>query len=251
MASVPSLSNNHQNDNSLAAFRVGEHDVKGRILIASRSIMAGERVITESPLVMWRQHQFTDTKLMTFCDKHKIEPSCLFGPMLMLRSPEHVRHKLATLYSGPPNSSLPSLNSVPLVDELGISSDDAITLERYLKIIQFNAFRIVAAGQRAGEGDDQAIYHMCSMFSHSCLPNCYYHSTPPHHDGQGGGQRIVHAIRNIKEGEELTVSYLDPALLLKPHQRRSVKLMRGKVCRITLSLSFPYYFVIDILSVCW
>lgn len=206
-------------------------------MIATRNIIAGECIISESPLIMWRSPSFTDEKQLDFCERHKVDPSCLFGPMAMLRAPSDVQAKLMALYPGEPDSTLPSLSSVPLVAELGVTPAQADQLQRYLRIIQFNAFSIVAGnGARAGEGNDQALYDTASMFSHSCIPNCYYHSLPPDEDGHGGGQRRVFAIKNVKQGEELTVSYVDPALLMEPHHRRAAKLMRGKVIHRSLSL---------------
>ena len=46
------------------------------------------------------------------------------------------------------------------------------------------------------------LYINCSLFNHSCNPNCFYFGI--------ANMLIVKAIKDIKKGEELTVSYIEP-----------------------------------------
>jgi hypothetical protein len=46
------------------------------------------------------------------------------------------------------------------------------------------------------------LYINCSFFNHSCDPNCFYYGI--------ANMLIVKAIKDIKKGEELTVSYIEP-----------------------------------------
>jgi len=46
------------------------------------------------------------------------------------------------------------------------------------------------------------LYINCSFFNHSCNPNCFYFGI--------ANMLIVKAIKDIKKGEELTVSYIEP-----------------------------------------
>ena len=58
------------------------------------------------------------------------------------------------------------------------------------------------------------IYINCSFFNHSCEPNCFYFGI--------ANMLIVKAIKDIKKGEELTVSYIEP----KPMALRKNELLK-------------------------
>ena len=58
------------------------------------------------------------------------------------------------------------------------------------------------------------IYINCSFFNHSCEPNCFYFGI--------ANMLIVKAIKDIKKGEELTVSYVEP----KPMALRKNELLK-------------------------
>ena len=58
------------------------------------------------------------------------------------------------------------------------------------------------------------IYINCSFFNHSCDPNCFYFGI--------ANMLIVKAIKDIKKGEELTVSYVEP----KPMALRKNELLK-------------------------
>ena len=64
---------------------------------------------------------------------------------------------------------------------------------------------------------------LSSMFNHSCLP-----SAAPQFIG-GSTETVVKATRNINEGEEICISYVDPSL---PEEVRRGKILRqiGKAC---------------------
>ena len=58
------------------------------------------------------------------------------------------------------------------------------------------------------------LYVNCSFFNHSCNPNCFYFGI--------ANMVIVKAIKDIKKGEELTVSYIEP----KPMALRKNELLK-------------------------
>ena len=58
------------------------------------------------------------------------------------------------------------------------------------------------------------LYINCSFFNHSCDPNCFYFGI--------ANMLIVKAIKDIKKGEELTVSYIEP----KPMALRKNELLK-------------------------
>ena len=58
------------------------------------------------------------------------------------------------------------------------------------------------------------LYIKCSFFNHSCEPNCFYFGI--------ANMLIVKAIKHIKKGEELTVSYIEP----KPMALRKNELLK-------------------------
>ena len=58
-----------------------------------------------------------------------------------------------------------------------------------------------------------AVYKTLSRFNHSCVPNCSWSFVPQGTPGSVGAASVaVRAIKPVKEGDELTISYADPTV---------------------------------------
>ena len=58
-----------------------------------------------------------------------------------------------------------------------------------------------------------AVYMTLSRFNHSCVPNCSWSFVPEGTPGSVGAASVaVRAIKPVKEGDELTISYADPTV---------------------------------------
>ena len=58
-----------------------------------------------------------------------------------------------------------------------------------------------------------AVYRTLSRFNHSCVPNCSWSFVPQGTPGSVGAASVaVRAIKSVKEGDELTISYADPTV---------------------------------------
>jgi hypothetical protein len=65
-----------------------------------------------------------------------------------------------------------------------------------------------------------ALFTVACRCSHSCAPNCHWLTT-------AAGRRVVHAVRRVEAGEELTIDYLGHDKV-QPTVDRQVELARGK-----------------------
>ncbi len=79
--------------------------------------------------------------------------------------------------------------------------------------------------EEGGRGGGSGIYPLFSRANHSCTPSAEYACTPHGHGGGGGGGGggglVVRALRDIRAGEEISVSYVDP---VAPRAERAGKL---------------------------
>ena len=87
-------------------------------------------------------------------------------------------------------------------------------------IVFSNSFDVEAWGARGGSEFPRparvagAVYRTLSRFNHSCAPNCTWSFVHESESKPGGGAVSVNvrAIKPVKEGDELTISYVDPTV---------------------------------------
>lgn len=83
----------------------------------------------------------------------------------------------------------------------------------FLGIVKTNAFGLGV------DPTDSGIIEECSRFNHSCMPNAHF-------AWQGAMQTMhIRAIRDITEGEEITISYLSSEMSQLCHERRQEVLL--------------------------
>ncbi|KAF1981607.1 SET domain-containing protein [Aulographum hederae CBS 113979] len=82
-----------------------------------------------------------------------------------------------------------------------------------MSIIQTNAVGITVGPRKE---DAAAILEVTSRFNHSCLPNAHFAWNSSL--GSGEGRVTIQIVKNVKEGEEITICYTSPFLL--PQARR-------------------------------
>ena len=87
-------------------------------------------------------------------------------------------------------------------------------------IVFSNSFDVEAWGARGGSEFPRparvagAVYRTLSRFNHSCAPNCTWSFVHESESKPGGGAVSVNvrAIKPVNEGDELTISYVDPTV---------------------------------------
>ncbi|KAF2804988.1 SET domain-containing protein [Mytilinidion resinicola] len=178
-------------------YEIRQAGVKGLGLFAKSPIARGTRILSERPLLAIRQDQevdgiFSATKSLTQNDRkalldlsgHSGGQSLEFARWMqvvwwnvksLVRS---VRHPSTF------TSSIPSPRS----------------MREHMTI--FNVFRSNSFDLGGGGSIQQAVFDNVARINHSCLPNAQgnFHSTL--------GRFNVHALRDIKSGEEVTLNYL-------------------------------------------
>ena len=154
-----------------------------------------------------------------YCTMRKAQPSIEKGESATLRL--LVRHKVSTVpdigdwdtKSKEPIDLLTSLQAnatdVPPEQLAGLSrltGMKAETVARILYQVRTNACEVVRAGKKAG----CALSVLMGWHNHDCLPSCQATVTDE-------GHVTITALRDIKEGEELSISYVDAT---KPYEER-------------------------------
>ncbi|KAJ1623195.1 hypothetical protein T492DRAFT_912802 [Pavlovales sp. CCMP2436] len=115
----------------------------------------------------------------------------------------------------PSDTPTPAWTAATAILAKSLGRDVAI---RFFLVFALNAFD-------GGDRDSSKhLFGMGSRLNHSCAPNC---SRTIGDDGR----LVVRALRPIAKDEELTVSYLEPAMLLRPAAVRNAMLApRGFAC---------------------
>lgn len=87
--------------------------------------------------------------------------------------------------------------SVPARDRQRISEQHAARTGAFATLISIFQTNCMEMGSGA------AVFLNTSRFNHSCVPNATYTWNA------GIGKETIHAMRDVKEGEEVTISYVD------------------------------------------
>ncbi len=130
------------------------------------------------------------------------------------------------------------------------SSDEDI--DRILLVVMLNSF---ALQHRADASMLQGIFPLAAMANHSCWPNSTHMAcaapsdAPVSGDDDDGLWMRLRAVRDIAEGEEITISYLDDLMLPLEERVRafllSIAKRRFEICtqslamRLTVVVHFP------------
>lgn len=93
---------------------------------------------------------------------------------------------------------------------LGIPSEAARTLAAAVAVMQFNAFQLQEPGALG-------LYERTSMIAHSCCPSASFALSER-------DELIVTALKSMKAGEEITISYLEQDCLLQSTPQRRQRL---------------------------
>ena len=76
--------------------------------------------------------------------------------------------------------------------------------------------------EKFGHLTSTGLFPLASGFNHDCRPNVQRSSI--------GGWLVFRAMRDVKEGEEFTISYIESEFLLEPTFIRQAELDRDFVC---------------------
>lgn len=191
---------------------------KGRIVHATRDFKQGEVILIEEPLHIVQEDKKSAAfkKVVQLCRKH--ESSFDYDPLwywCALQSltrrdlkevkatglegtSEETQQKLLLLHH--PLDVTASAAAELLVKELTPNAD-LIILERLIQIWVLNCFEYSDSPQ------GYSTYFFSSFMSHSCFPNAFWHYVQNDH--------LLRARRDIKQGDEVCISYLTEDCLLQ------------------------------------
>ncbi|KAL9536302.1 hypothetical protein SMMN14_00648 [Sphaerulina musiva] len=205
---------------------------RGLGLFTTRSIPAYSEILREAPLIL-------------------LEPTDdlpqLYEQFISLRKPGS-DEALQRRYLALSHQEVPQRDQ-RLREKLTERGFDAATVEEMVLvagIMQTNAFNV-----DVGDGmgcNHRALFPQIARINHSCVPNahvCYYPSSTStitatgknasslhhhhHHRRRHEGRMVVHALRNLHEGEEVQIAYF--SILLSRPERQTKAQKWGFTCR--------------------
>lgn len=201
---------------------------RGLGLFTTRSIPAYSEILREAPLIL-------------------LEPTDdlpqLYEQFISLRKPGS-DEALQRRYLALSHQEVPQRDQ-RLREKLTERGFDAATVEEMVlvaSIMQTNAFNVDVGN---GMGcNHRALFPQIARINHSCVPNahvCYYPSSTStitatektasslHHRRRQEGRMVVHALRNLREGEEVQIAYF--SILLSRPERQTKAQKWGFTCR--------------------
>ncbi|KAI1410903.1 SET domain-containing protein [Hypoxylon sp. FL1857] len=165
---------------------------KGMGLFAGRAIRRGERISSETPL----------------CSQTLCEQSEEWYKMLKVQFDGLDPEGQATYLALPFRLELVRRRLYPLVkeylaDEEGINDEGALeeAFRRFLKIMAIFVANRIVIGSKVE--DAFGIFAIRSRINHSCIPNASADFN------EKTGHMEVYAVRDLEDGEEITISYID------------------------------------------
>lgn len=178
----------------------------GRVLVATRDIEPGKIVLKEDPCLTWGANQSQEliVQFMSAPESVKERILCMASPPLdadlcHVDDPELLRE---TTEARQQRASMHSAVAKHLSEALGGGGTLATLIERLLLIDDINAHMLITYAPGSHEPCEQAaLFDVASKATHSCDPNCG-HTTVK-------GQMLYYAVREIRRGERITISYID------------------------------------------
>lgn len=163
----------------------------GRGVFALTKLSAGSLIISERPFVLWKDGtDFSDTDdlstavLQVFSSSDALQCSRLLYPQTISDCNADELAEVRALFQQYHPSDLHKLS-----DACGSSVEETL---RVALTLQHNGF-------------SSGLYEKQSMLNHSCVPNCLKLIPASKH-----GCSEIWTVRDIKQGEELTICYVNP-----------------------------------------
>lgn len=182
-------------------FRVSQAGAKGFGVFATKPIARGTRIIADRILLSVDSR---DTSVLGAAAR--LSPDDLQG-LLSLSANDAKRQSLSYLATAA-WGSFPSLGPVRQRRDL-------------LNIFYNNNFAL--SGRPGGR---RAVFRTVARLNHSCVPNAQGNLNT----ALPGGQFTIHALREIADGEEITISYLHDELEVRPARQKRLREGYGFDC---------------------
>ena len=177
---------------------------KDKGLIATWKITKGTRILCEEPILRFRHFELDPARV----DDEKF--SSLFARRVETLSPEK-RSQFLALYN--PIADVPLLKYIGVMKFNGIALDTTVPVRSQAS--QTNEpIGVVRIDDGLKSVEDIGIFHRVSRINHNCQSNTYtsWNDTTE--------RCIIHALRDIEKGDEITMEYLNP--YFPRHERQAI-----------------------------
>lgn len=186
--------------------KLGETEELGRVVLATKNIAVGSKIIRESPIMVWKHGQFVDfyNKFKELPDKDKDGILDMYS--FPLDSPQVLSNKASILQAA-------WLCGVEITLAMKLFSICSANAHEYIGRDNESYREVVSYSPRVHSGQ-AALFLFASKVPHSCNPNSAYTSQTKY------GKLEYKVIRDIIEGQIVSFSYLDDLWETPTHLRR-------------------------------
>mmetsp|Transcript_57846 Transcript_57846/g.161468 ORF Transcript_57846/g.161468 Transcript_57846/m.161468 type:complete len:313 (+) Transcript_57846:74-1012(+) len=191
--------------------RIEAREGHGNTLIAQRDVHEGEEIFTEMPLLMW-------------------DPSgldAMLSDMFWMAQPRD-QDEIIGLFAGDGRDVSGRGVRTSAQPHVALAEE----VRRLADVAWYNGLELSPRGGPLGGPTARlhGVFRLLCRASHSCRPNADFHAVP-----RADGQVCVSSLAAIRAGEEITISYLPSAGLLRPVAARKQWLSRrfGFTCDCT------------------
>jgi len=203
-----------------ACYRIVETYARGKIVLATRDILAGEIVVNDPEPILTFSAEFLKLFLAT-SPREVALALAAYSTYLNVLTPEK-KEKFATLFGPTTGGFVENLRTYAMQNKVisegdqlrSLTPDEVETFVRVANVLRLNVFD--------DDGDLFYVYSEATRLAHSCASNCRFSFEGP--------ACICSATRRIKQGEELTISYLSERDLQPTHLRRQKYLTKEFTC---------------------
>ena len=166
-------------------------------LFAARAIAHGERLLAESPMATWR--------------------------VAAEASDEEKRRSFQAMSSALPRSTVDAIMALSQSRKWGETQTLLGTWQTNGLPINYESGAATTSTEILSRREAAVFANICRL-NHACRPNCHAEWNARL------GQETVHALRDIRPGEELTICYLEPRGSERAHRRARLAAEHGFDC---------------------
>jgi len=219
---LPALLTKNLESNDLT--KVEMHQTMGRIVLTTASVKkVGTILLRESPVLVWKNDDWVEflAKFESLTDEDRYGVLDMYHPSLDTKQMQEL---------------LPT--ALDLASRSTISTLDTAIIHKLLAIVYTNAHEYYNDGETSSEVPSQhqqhtALFLYGSKVAHSCHPNATYKIS--------NGNLEYIAVRPIKEGEAVSISYLGLVYETPTHVRRKkLYRSRGFLCQCSRCMGLDY-----------
>jgi hypothetical protein len=150
-------------DNITTKYKISNIPGKGRIALAVDNVKAGTEICRQLPLLQISSNAVDIENVRSYSKLTKIQPELVAMLWQFQNLQQLEKDKILNLYCPVVGKKVNSVNAVA-ESWINISPDIKSLIIRIATIMSFSSY--------VNEQGSRVLYHLTSLMSHSCVPNC-------------------------------------------------------------------------------